>query len=380
MKENYDILGLKVVIGFNSSVAFGTFPNNQKLADVIPIFKALDRFVKNNYRPVSILPALSKIMERLLFYQIEKYMDGKLSMYQCGFRKGMSAQNCLLFMIEKWRKCLDNKGKTGVLLTDLSKAFDCLNHELLIAKLSAYGFDYMSLKLIHSYLSDRLQRVKINSSYSSWWEIIFGVPQGSILGPLLFNIYLSDLFMILNESLIANYADDNSPFACDKNISNVILQLEGDSNTLLEWVKNNGLKANPDKFHIILNGSHEDEFIIVDEYVIQNSKCEKLLGIKIDYELSFDDHVTDLCKKASRKLHALSRISKFMNYKKRRLVMRSFISSQFGYCPLVWMFHSRRLNNRINSIHERSLRLVYDDKVFSFEELLIKDNSFTIHE
>ena len=375
MKENYDILGLIVVIDFNSSVAFGTFPNNQKLADVIPIFKALDRFVKYNYRPVSILPALSKIMERLLFYQIEKYMDGKLSMYQCGFRKGMSAQNCLLFMIEKWRKCLDNKGKTGVLLTDLSKAFDCLNHELLIAKLSAYGFDYMSLKLIHSYLSDRLQRVKINSSYSSWWEIIFGVPQGSILGPLLFNIYLSDLFMILNESLIANYADDNSPFACDKNI-----QLEGDSNTLLEWVKNNGLKANPDKFHIILNGSHEDEFIIVDEYVIQNSKCEKLLGIKIDYELSFDDHVTDLCKKASRKLHALSRISKFMNYKKRRLVMRSFISSQFWYCPLVWMFHNRRLNNRINSIHERSLRLVYDDKVSSCEELLIKDNSFTIHE
>ena len=200
MKENYDILGLKVVIDFNSSVAFGTFPNNQKLADVIPIFKALDRFVKNNYRPASILPALSKIMERLLFYQIEKYMDGKLSMYQCGFRKGMSAQNCLLFMIEKWRKSLDNKGKTGVLLTDLSKAFDCLNHELLIAKLSAYGFDCMSLKLIHSYLSDRLQRVKINSSYSSWWEIIFGVPQGSILGPLLFNIYLSDLFMILNES------------------------------------------------------------------------------------------------------------------------------------------------------------------------------------
>ena len=177
MKENYDIFGLKVVIDFNSSVAFGTFPNNQKLADVIPIFKALDRFVKNNYRPVSILPALSKIMERLLFYQIEKYMDGKLSMYQCGFRKGMTAQNCLLFMIEKWRKSLDNKGKTGVLLTDLSKAFDCLNHELLIAKLSAYGFDYMSLKLIHSYLSDRLQRVKINSSYSSWWEIIFGIPR-----------------------------------------------------------------------------------------------------------------------------------------------------------------------------------------------------------
>ena len=158
-------------------------------------------------------------------------------MYQCGFRKSMSSQNCLLFMIEKWRKCLDNKGKTGVLLTDLSKAFDCLNLELPIAKLSAYGFDYMSLKLIHSYLSDWLQRVKVNSSYSSWWEIIFGVPQGSILGSLLFNMYLSDIFMILIKSLVANYADDNSLFACAKDISNVIFKLEEDSNTLLEWVK-----------------------------------------------------------------------------------------------------------------------------------------------
>ena len=118
-------------------------------------------------------------------------------MYQCGFRKGMSTQSCLLFMIEKWRKCLDNKVKTGVLLTDLSKAFDCLYHELLIAKLSAYGFEYMSLKLIHNYLSDRLQRVKVNSSYSSWWEIIFGAPQGTVLGPLLFNITL----MIIPRSL-----------------------------------------------------------------------------------------------------------------------------------------------------------------------------------
>ena len=133
----------------------------------------------------------------------------------------MSAQNCLLVMLEKWRACLDNKGSCGVLLTDLRKAFDCLIHDLLIAKLSAYGFDYNSLKLIYCYLTNRLQRIRINSKYSSWNDIIYGVPQGSILGPLLFNIYLSDLFIFCKNSNIANYADDNSPYSCSVDIESV---------------------------------------------------------------------------------------------------------------------------------------------------------------
>ena len=119
---------------------------------------------------------------------------------------------------------------------------------------------------------------------------------------------------------------------------------------------------------------------MVDNFAVQNSNCEKLLGIKIDNMLTFHDHVSELCTKASQKLHALSRVSQYMNIDQRKLVMRAFISSQFGYCPLVWMFHSRKLNNRINKIHERSLRIVYDDEVSSFEELRIKDDSFTIHE
>ena len=244
-----------------------------------------DRTDKTEYPPVSILPAISKVFEKLLSHQINDLMNPKLSQNQCGFRKGFSAQYCLILMLENWRKSLDTKGFCGVLLTDLSKAFDCLDHGLLIARMKAYGFDNNALLLIHSYLINRYQRVSINSNYSSWSEILKGVPQEYILGPLLFNIYLSDLFLFSEGSNIANYADDNSPYAVGRDIESVILQLEEDSKTLINWVCNNGLKANPDKFHLITTCSNPNISVNVDGYEIQNSSQENLLGITIDNKL-----------------------------------------------------------------------------------------------
>ena len=379
IKDNYDIFALKLHNDINNSIDNAMFPDKQKEADITPVHKKDDRTDKTNYRPVSILPAVSKIFEKIIFYQIDKFMDKKLSKHLCGFRKGYSAQHCLLVMLEKWRVSLDNGGCSGVLLTDLSKAFDCLAHDLLIAKMAAYGFDQNATKLIHSYLTNRRQRVRINSNYSTWSEIITGVPQGSILGPLVFNVYLSDFFLFIEESDVANYADDNSAYACKEDIHSVIKQLEKDSRTLLEWVTNNVLKANPDKFHLLLNSVDNNLSIIVDQHEIANSCNEKLLGVTIDNKLSFDEHVAGLCRKASQKLHALARVSPYMDIIKRRTIMNAFINSQFGYCPLVWMFHSRTLNNRINKIHERALRIVYNDDLSSFDELLSKDSSFTIH-
>ena len=123
-------------------------------------------------------------------------MDPLLSKYECGFRRGFSAENCLLAMLEKWKSLVDTGKAFGLLLTDLSKAFDCLSHELIIGKLNAYGFSLSALKLMQSYLSERKQRTKINQAYSYWEEIPFGVTQGSILGPILFNIFLSDCFLL----------------------------------------------------------------------------------------------------------------------------------------------------------------------------------------
>ena len=179
---------------------------------------------------------------------------------------------------------------------------------------------------------------------------------------------------------IANYADDNSPFACGKNIPSVISQLESDSITLLKWISNNGLQANPDKFHLLLSDENQDFSVRVDNFDIKNRSTEKLLGIKIDNKLTFGPHVSDICSKVSQKLHALSRVGHLMSFEHRKYIFNAFIRSQFGYCPLVWMFHSRKLNQRINRLHERALRIVYQDNKSPFSELLTKDGSYTTHE
>ena len=141
-----------------------------------------------------------------------------------------------LTLIEKWKKSVGNGGAFCALLTDLSKAFDCLPHGLLIAKLDPYGFDKCSLKLIHSYLSNRKQKVKINDRYSLWSEILLGVPQGSILGPLLFNIFICNMFYFLEDFHIAIYTDDSAPYCAGKSAEFAVNDLEQSSAILFEWL------------------------------------------------------------------------------------------------------------------------------------------------
>ena len=232
--------------------------------------------------------------------------------------------------------------------------------------------------LYKDYLNKRKQRTKVNGSYSSWHELIYGVPQGSILGPLLFNIFINDMFYFIKATKIANYADDNTVYTVDKNIQNLLQTLENETNLILDWFRKNEMKPNDDKCHLIVC-NQEKLFVTLGNESIDSTDTVELLGITIDKNLNFTEHVSDLCKRGNQKLHALARISKYLKEDKSILIMKTFIRSQFNCCPLVWMFHNRTLNNKINKLHERALRIAYKDDNSSFQELLDKDNSVTIH-
>ena len=178
-----------------------------------------------------------------------------------------------------------------------------LKHDLLIAKLHAYGFDKESLQLIKCYLTNRWQRTKINNEFSSWSELSLGLPQGSILGPLLFNIYINDLFFINENVDVCNFADDTTFYARDQDLKALLTRLEHDSLLALEWFQNNYMKLNEDKCYLILSGfKHQQHWVSVGSNKILESCSQKLLGVNIDNNLSFNDHVSIICKKAGRKL------------------------------------------------------------------------------
>ena len=224
-----------------------------------------------------------------------------------------------------------------------------------------------------------MQRTKVGETFSTWRRILFGFPQGSILCPLLFNIYINDLFLSSPDFEIANYADDNSPYEFSGSTDDVIKKLEEDAFYLLKWYEINYLVPNPDKWHLLLSETGENLSIFIGNKFISNSNSEKILGVYVDNKLNFNTHINKLCKKASQKLHALARVSNFMSCKQRLIIMNAFIYSQFCYCPLIWMCHIRSNNNCINRIHVRSLRIVYRDETSSFKVLLEKSRCVTVH-
>ena len=231
-------------------------------------------------------------------------------------------------------------------------------------------------------MTNRKHRVKLGSAKSDWISILSGVPQGSILGPLIFNIFINDLFLFIKRSDICNFADDNTLYKCGPNLSKIFKCIEEDMVNTLTWFKVNSLKANPKKFQFMVLGTKENrEFKLnMNGASVMSKKSVKLLGITIDNKLTFTEHIDHICKSASYKLFALKRIRKYLTTKQAETLANAFINSQFNYCSLIWMFSGKRNLNKIHNIHKRTLRVVYKEYDKSYEELLRDHNTTSIHQ
>ena len=378
-----DELAVPLTNAINCSIRNFIFPQNAKTAAVCPLDKCEPiRTAERNYRPVSVLNTFSKIFEKILKEQLSPFLDKTLSIFIAAYRTAYSTQHVLIKLVEEWKSKLDNNFIVGSVLMDLSKAFDCIPHDLIIAKLHAYGFDENALVLVYSYLKKRKQSVRINNVYSSFQEIVSGVPQGSVLGPILFNFYINDLFFFIKQATMYNYADDNTLAFFSKSLPDLVKVLENEANNALSWLERNEMIANPDKFHALFVKKDQTDTSGINldfqGHSIKSEETVKLLGVTLDYKLNFDPHISNLCKKAAAQLNVLKRLKSFIGFAEKEVLVQSFVYSNFNYCPLVWYFSSSKSVQKIERIQERALRFLYNDHKSSYKDLLLRSKRCTM--
>ena len=345
VKTAAEELSLPTMNIVNQTIRDAKFPHGMKLSEIAPIFKTSDVLDRDNYRPVNILPCLSKIVEKIFYEQLYEFFSDILSTFLAAFRKMYGCHHVLTKLIHDCKQALDKGLKVGIILMDLSKAFDCIPHGLLLTKLKCYGLSDQACLLLKSYITDRKQRVKVGHSRSEWGSVAQGVPQGSILGPLIFNIFLNDIFYVLEKVCnLYNYADDNTLLNTHHSIADLKYSLETSATVAIQWFDVNGIKSNRAKFQaMILNNQPDtsDISLCVNDMNIPLKPCVKLLGVFLDCELNFSDHVTHVCKRASRQLNAVRRVAKYLNKDCLMKLFHAFIISNLNYCAIVWHFCSK---------------------------------------
>ena len=377
VKEVASIINTPLKNIINEMLSECTFPDNAKVAHVTPIFKTdkKDRQDKANYRPISVIGTFSKILERYIQNKINDHIESFLSIFISAYRKKYSSHHVLMRLIENWKFQMDNKKFVGAVLMDLSKAFDCIPHDLLIAKMHAYGFDNDTLILFFSYLKNRKQGVKINNNISNFLILLSGVPQGSILGPIMFNLFINDIIFFMTKSDLHNYADDNTIAAYENSIKSLINTLESESDIAIKWFEENEMIVNPDKFQAIIINKHGNldqasYKLTFKNYEITSKNKVTLLGIDIDDHLKFSNHIHTLTRKAAGQLNYIISKKRFLNQKEKTILIESFIMANFNYCPLVWLFCNSQSNIKQERIQKRALRFLYNDYESDYDHLL----------
>ena len=250
------------------------------------------------------------------------------------------------------------------LLSITSKIFD--------TKLSAYGFQGSAISLISDYLFKRYQQVKIGSIFISCLEILRGVPQGSILVPILINTFINDFIFFIQETEYWNFTDDTTIYSSSLNFKETAYKLSNDTFIVLNWFKVNSMVANPGKFQMFLKSKIDNSKITfaIENKQIKSKREVKLLGITIDEKLIFTKHIANICSLENNRLRALTRIRRFLSTEQTKYLSEAYIMPPFKYCPLIWMFCYKTSNNQMNKIHKRALHLLYEMQDANFEDLL----------
>ena len=343
----------------NHCITIHAWPSLWKRSNVSPLYKKDSPTDKANYRPVSVLTCFSKIFERVLHDQMDDFAKLILSDDLSGFLKGHSCATALLKMTDDFRASLDNKDHCIAIAVDLSKAFDSISHSLLISKLKAYGFTESAVNLIRSYLHDRLQRVRIGNNYSDWKTIQHGVPQGSKLGPLLFNLFINDLTYFVNNAKLRLYADDTTLYLSHPNQYTLESRSQSKFDVLQSWFKRNYLSINESKTKVLPLGDNPPCYELFADHTrppLEVVHDMKLLGLTIDSSLSFKAHIKSVCNKVNVKVIALRRVRKFIPSEVMVKIYKAFILPHLEYCAPVLVGLSSGLCNKLELTNQYAIR------------------------
>ena len=389
IKLSLPILAPALVKIFNLSLTSGIYPDKLKIAKVIPIFKKGAPSSVNNYRPISILSTINKIFEKLLYSRLINYIDKfqLLYKYQYGFRKNHSTDHALIELVDQIRFSIDNNQMTGGIFVDLSKAFDTVNHEILIGKLEHYGIRGKALELFKSYLYDRKQYVQIKNCKSDTRSISCGVPQGSVLGPLLFLIFINDLPKCCDLGYFRIFADDTNVFFHVNSVDELIAIGEIIMTALNSWFTANKMTLNTDKSTFTIFKSSRKiipdlpEVIKFLDHEIKRTPYIKFLGITLDENLSWNHHIDDVCRKLKSYFHIFYNIREYLSKKEIQSIYYALVYSRIKYGINVYGQAGSTKIDKIQTLQNQLLKVLSEknyrhptEKLHKeFELLLVED-------
>lgn len=360
------IISKPLSIIINISLNSGVFPDKLKIAKVIPVFKSGDPSSFSNYRPISILPFFSKIYEKIVYKRLLFYLDENniLNPCQFGFRRKHSTAHAITYLINKISEAIDKKDFTLGIFIDLSKAFDTVNHNILLDKLMHYGINGVILSWFTSYLQSRKQYTLYNGINSKYLNITCGVPQGSILGPLLFLIYVNDLSYISSILNTIMFADDTNFFYSHSNVENLISTVNIELAKCSVWLNANRLSLNMDKTHFILFSSNKKYFPPFTEHVkindapIHNAQTTKFLGITLDKNLSWKTHISNISSKIAKNIGIINKIKSILPERILLSLYYTMVFPYLSYCNIVWASTYPTHLKRLFILQKRIVRII----------------------